>query len=72
MSKVSEYWKNYVDGTWIDGGAGRIDVLNPATGERLAQHALANEIDVDNAVAVARRVHLSGGHCQVVFVRNFA
>ena len=60
MSKVSEYWKNYVDGTWIDGGAGRIDVLNPATGERLAQHALANEIDVDNAVAAARRVHLSG------------
>ncbi|MCT4556292.1 MAG: aldehyde dehydrogenase family protein [Pelagimonas sp.] len=57
---MQDYWQNYIDGAYVDGGAGRIDVLDPATGEILAQHALADEADVDRAVAAARRVHLSG------------
>ncbi|MEM9433889.1 MAG: aldehyde dehydrogenase family protein [Pseudomonadota bacterium] len=57
---MKSYWQNYSDGTWIDGGAGRIDVLNPATGEVLAQQAAADAADVDRAVQAARRVHLSG------------
>ncbi len=53
-------WQNYIDGTWIDGGAGWIDVINPGTGEKLAEQALANEGDVDRAVMAAHRVHQSG------------
>lgn len=57
---MKDYWQNYIDGAWVDGGAGRIDVINPGTGEKLAQHALADATDVDRAVMAARRVHLSG------------
>jgi aldehyde dehydrogenase (NAD+) len=57
---MGPYWQNYVDGAWVDGGAGRIDVTDPATGERIAEHALADAADVDRAVQAARRVHLSG------------
>ncbi|MBY6058005.1 aldehyde dehydrogenase family protein [Leisingera daeponensis] len=60
MQDVKPYWQNYVDGSWIDGGAGRIDVFNPGTGEKLAEQALADAGDVDRAVMAARRVHLSG------------
>ena len=57
---MQDYWQNYIDGNWVDGGAGRIDVENPATGEKLAEQALADAADVDRAVQAARRVHLSG------------
>lgn len=60
MQDVKPYWQNYVDGNWIDGGAGRITVFNPGTGEKLAEQALADAGDVDRAVMAARRVHLSG------------
>ncbi|WP_107498495.1 aldehyde dehydrogenase family protein [Thalassobius sp. I31.1] len=57
---MKTYWQNYIDGTWVDGGAGRIDVINPGTGEKLAEHALADAADVDRAVKAAQRVHQSG------------
>ena len=57
---MKDYWQNYIDGKWVDGGAGRISVTNPATGQPLAEHALADATDVDNAVAAAKRVHTSG------------
>ncbi|MCY4180970.1 MAG: aldehyde dehydrogenase family protein, partial [Litoreibacter sp.] len=57
---MKDYWQNYIDGAWVDGGAGRIDVINPGTGEKLAEHALADAADVDRAVQAARRVHMSG------------
>jgi aldehyde dehydrogenase (NAD+) len=57
---MKTYWQNYIDGAWVDGGAGRIDVINPGTGEKLAEQALADAGDVDRAVLAARRVHLSG------------
>ena len=60
MAEIKDYWQNYIDGAWADGGSGRIDVLNPATGEVLAAHALADADDVDRAVLAAKRVHLSG------------
>jgi aldehyde dehydrogenase (NAD+) len=59
MADVKPYWQNYIDGEWVDGGAGRIDVMNPGTGETLAEHALADAADVDRAVQAAKRVHLS-------------
>ncbi len=60
MPDVEPYWQNYIDGNWCDGGAGRIDVIDPGTGDKLAEHALADAVDVDSAVQAARRVHLSG------------
>ncbi len=57
---MKDYWQNYIDGAWVDGGAGRVDVVNPGNGEVLAQQALADEGDVDCAVQAARRVHASG------------
>ncbi|MEL6748636.1 MAG: aldehyde dehydrogenase, partial [Pseudomonadota bacterium] len=53
MADVKPYWQNYIDGAWVDGGAGRIDVTDPATGEKIAEHALANASDVDRAVLAA-------------------
>ena len=60
MTKIKPYWQNYIDGAWVDGGAGRVDVINPGSGERLAEQALADAADVDRAVAAAERVHQSG------------
>ncbi|RYG93155.1 aldehyde dehydrogenase family protein [Loktanella sp. IMCC34160] len=60
MADIKPYWQNYIDGAWVDGGEGRIDVTDPATGEKLAEVALADAGDVDRAVMAARRVHLSG------------
>ena len=57
---MKEYWQNYIDGAWVDGGAGRLEVINPGTGEVLAEQALADPADVDCAVAAATRVHRSG------------
>lgn len=57
---MKTYWQNYIDGAWCDGGAGRIDVISPGTGEKLAEQALADAGDVDRAVMAARRVHMSG------------
>ncbi|NDR59726.1 aldehyde dehydrogenase family protein [Aliiruegeria sabulilitoris] len=59
MNEIKEYWQNYIDGEWVDGGAGRIDVIDPASGKTLAQHALADARDVDDAVQAARHLHQS-------------
>ena len=56
---VKEYWQNYIDGKFSDGGAGRIIVDDPGTGKKLAEQAIADAKDVDRAVQAARRVHES-------------
>ena len=53
MPEMKPYWMNYIAGQWVDGGAGNIPVLDPATGEVLAEHAIADAADVDRAVAAA-------------------
>ena len=55
-----DYWRNYVDGNWEDGGAGRLTVENPGTGEPLAEIALADAADIDRAVKAALACHESG------------
>ena len=60
MSEIKSYWQNYIDGAWVDGGAGRVEVINPGSGAVLAEQALADAGDVDRAVTAAERVHLSG------------
>ena len=54
-------FQNYINGVYVDGGAGRIDVTNPATGETVGDQALADARDVDQAVAAAKAVHEAGG-----------
>ena len=54
------YYQNYINGRYVDGGAGRIAVTNPANGEIIAEQALANPQDVDKAVAAASALHQSG------------
>ncbi|MEM7461667.1 MAG: aldehyde dehydrogenase family protein [Pseudomonadota bacterium] len=60
MQSINSYWQNYIDGEWVDGSGGRIDVTNPASGELIAEQALAGAEDVDRAVKATKRVHLSG------------
>ena len=55
-----DYWQNYVDGNWVDGGAGRLTVENPGTGEPLAEIALADAADINRAVKAALACHESG------------
>ena len=57
---MKNYYKNYVDGDWIDGGSGVISVDNPANGEHLADQACADFNDIDKAVKAAKRVHKEG------------
>ncbi|MDX1654564.1 MAG: aldehyde dehydrogenase family protein [Candidatus Competibacteraceae bacterium] len=56
---LASYWQNLVDGRWVD-GAHRLTVEDPATTEPLAQVALADAGDVDQAVTAARRCFDSG------------
>ena len=61
MAGISQdYWQNYVDGAWVDGGAGRLMVENPGTGETLAEIACADAGDIDRAVTAAKACHDSG------------
>ena len=60
MADLKPYWQNYINGQWVDGGAGRIGVIDPATNQTLTEHALADAQDVDRAVRAAEHVHLSG------------
>jgi len=48
-----------VNGRWIPGGDGTFEVLNPATGQVLAQVAAGSRSDIDTAVGAARAA-LSG------------
>lgn len=57
---MKNYWQNYINGKFIDGGAGRIEVTNPASGAVIAEHALADAHDVDQAVKAASAIHQSG------------
>jgi aldehyde dehydrogenase (NAD+) len=57
---IESYWLNYIDGEFCNGGAGRIKVMDPGTGDTLAEHALADADDVNRAVSAAQRVHRSG------------
>lgn len=48
-------FKNYWGGIWHEGGAGTLNVENPATGEIIGYQALASASDVDAAVRAARK-----------------
>lgn len=60
MTGIPAYWQNFIDGEFCDGGAGRLAVLDPATGEPVADQALADAADVDRAVSSAKAFSESG------------
>ena len=43
----------YIDGAWRGGGAGTADAVSPASGETFATVAVADPVDVDDAVRAA-------------------
>ncbi len=48
-------FQNFINGEWVDPAEGATeDVLNPATGETIAQAPLSTKEDVDRAVAAAK------------------
>ncbi len=50
-----------IDGQWVEAASGkRFPTFNPATGERIAEVAEADRVDVDRAVVAARRAFESG------------
>lgn len=60
MTDLPAYWHNFIDGDYCKGGAGHIEVLDPSTGERVADQAIADESDVDRAVSAAGALSASG------------
>ena len=57
---MRRYWRNWIDGNWVDGGAGRLTIEDPATGRPVCEHACADAEDVARAVASARACHERG------------
>jgi 1-pyrroline dehydrogenase len=56
MSITVSHHKNFVGGEWVDSLDGRtMEVLNPATGETIAEVPSSTEKDVDRAVEAAKK-----------------
>jgi betaine-aldehyde dehydrogenase/aminobutyraldehyde dehydrogenase len=56
MSTTVGTYRNFVGGEWVDAVEGEtMDVLNPATGETIAQVPRGSERDVERAVEAAKR-----------------
>jgi betaine-aldehyde dehydrogenase len=62
MATATQTLQNFIDGEHVDPASGRTQpVLNPATGEEIAQAPDSDREDVDRAVAAARRAFEDGG-----------
>src|SRR5919109_3687797 len=56
MSVTVEQHKNFVGGEWVDAvEGGTMEVVNPATGETIAEVPASTAADVDRAVEAAKR-----------------
>src|ERR671935_1670036 len=61
MATATQTFKNFIDGEWVDAAEGRTDpVINPATGEEIAQAPSSTQEDVDRAVKAARTAFEGG------------
>jgi betaine-aldehyde dehydrogenase len=55
MATATQTFKNFIDGEWVDAAEGRTDaVINPSTGEEIAQAPSSSTEDVNRAVKAAR------------------
>ena len=58
--------KNYIGGKWVEAEAsGVIDVLNPSTGEAIAQVPLSTKAETDRAIAAAAEAYKTWGKTPV-------
>lgn len=60
---MQNHWPTqmYIGGKWVSGSGGKtMPVINPATGEKLTEVALADSADVDRAVSAARKAFDEG------------
>ena len=55
MSVTVQQHKNFIGGEWIESEGGTMEVLNPSTGEVIAEVQRSTEADVDRAVEAAKR-----------------
>jgi betaine-aldehyde dehydrogenase len=61
MATATQTLQNFIDGEWVDPAEGRTDaVINPATGEEIAQAPSSTAQDIDRAVAAARAAFEAG------------
>ena len=67
--------QNFIDGQWADGGAGTIDVTNPANGEAVATVANGDAADAVRAVEAAAEAFKSWSNIpakqRAVLLRNW-
>ncbi len=54
MSVTVQQRKNFIGGEWVDSDGGTMEVVNPATGEVIAEVQRSTEADVDRAVEAAK------------------
>src|SRR6184192_3387110 len=56
MSVTVSSYKNFVGGDWVDSASGEtMEVINPSTGETIAEVPRGTDEDVDRAVAAAKK-----------------
>ena len=55
MSTTVQQFKNFVGGKWVEAEGGTMEVINPATGETIAEVPRATAADVDRAVEAAEQ-----------------
>ena len=56
MSVTVQQFKNFVGGEWVDAAeGGTAEILNPATGETIAEVPEGTQADVDRAVEAAEK-----------------
>jgi betaine-aldehyde dehydrogenase/aminobutyraldehyde dehydrogenase len=55
MSVTIQQHKNFIAGEWVESDGGTMEILNPATGEAIAEVQRSTEADVDRAVDAATK-----------------
>jgi betaine-aldehyde dehydrogenase/aminobutyraldehyde dehydrogenase len=55
MSVTIQQHKNFIAGEWVESDGGTMEILNPATGEAIAEAQRSTEADVDRAVDAATK-----------------
>ena len=54
------YYQNFINGKFVDGSGGRINVTNPGNNKIVGEHAVADKQDVNEAVQAAKNLHQEG------------
>jgi betaine-aldehyde dehydrogenase len=73
MATATQTFKNFIDGESVDAAEGRTDpVINPATGEEIAQAPSSTQQDVDRAVKAARAAFEGGWGTTIPAERSLA